>query len=252
MGTMKVEGKKNLVVHAFLLFLTLYVTSLVALLVVPAQDRATKFYFSLAAILLLEVLGFGFPVLLAFRTLRAKGVFKISLETTVFMSVYSVGVMILVLLAFGPVSLSTVVALQLGWLIFFMLSLCANAMGLIANMSRRKRSPLRDFQKQFSSLCQRLARVETAEADGLKTSFAAFRDELQYAAEESGSDREPANSELPACLARMKSELAALEAAANPRNIVPAAIPVSEAVKSLDWELRHVRQAFRRGPVLVA
>jgi hypothetical protein len=248
---MRDQDRKNLAVHGFLLAITLSVTCTVAFLVIPADSRTGRFYASLFAILLLQLIGFLFPVFLALKDRRRTGAFRINLGTTIFLSVYSVGVMILVLLAFGPVSFSTVVALQLMWLLFFIFALGANAMGFLGTLAKRRRAPLATIESRFGALCDRLTVVEAVEALPLKEAFAAARDDLQYAIADSLLESKMAYAELNTCLERMERELGALEATTNPRSVVAGLMPVAEAVSTLDWELKRMRQALRRREALV-
>ena len=163
----------------------------------------------------------------------------------------SVGVMILVLLAFGPASLSTVVALQLAWLTFFIFALSANAMGFLGVLKKRRDAPVAALANRFTDLCDRLRMVDAPETLPLKAAFSDVRDDLRQVAAEMLPWSEMADRELKACLERMEQELVTLEAATNPRNIVKTSVPVPEAVTSLDWELRRMRQALKRGQTLV-
>jgi hypothetical protein len=160
--------------------------------------------------------------------------------------------MMLVLLAFGPATPSTVVALQLGWLMFFIFALSANAMGFLGVLRKQREAPVAVVAEQFAALCDRLRMVDAAESLPLKAAFSAARDDLHHAAAETLPWSDMSDRELTACLQRMEQELVTLEAAANPRNIVKTSVPVPEAVSSLDWELKRMLQALKRYQVLVA
>jgi len=248
---MRAEEKKGLLVHNLLLFITLAATCAVAFVVVPAQGRTGLFFPALFAILVLELVGFLCPLFLALKGRMNTGVIRLNLGLSLFLSIYSVGVMILVLLAFGPASLSTVVALQLAWLVFFIFALGANAMGFLGVLRRRREAPVAALTDRFTGLCDRLRMVDAAEALPLKAAFSAARDDLHSAAAEMLPWSDMADRELSSCLQRMEQELVTLEAATNPRNIVKTSVPVPEAVSSLDWELRRMLQALKRGQTLV-